>query len=134
MSVVYRVSDTFDLKIDSITVTISPLDYKIKADMQASVMAGKPMDAAVMALKHCIKGIKGLKSTDGKAYELEFEADGALKEDHIDDLLNIPESAKLSVIAVGLINGMPEGEFMDPETKVQMEGVEFVKRRASRKK
>jgi len=134
MSVVYRVSDTRELKIDSVTVTLRPLDYKIKADMQASVMAGKPMDAAVMALKHCIKGIKGLKLGDGKTYELEFETDGALKENHIDDLLNIPESAKLSVIAVGLINGMPEGEFMDPETGVQMEGVKFVKRTAPRKK
>lgn len=134
MSVVYKVSDTFEVKIDSITVSMSPLDHKIKADMQSSVIAGKPMDAAVIALRHSIKGIKGLKNVDGSAYQLEFEADGSLKEEHIDDLLNIPESVSLNVIAIGLINGVPEGEFLDPESGQPMEGVKFIKKASSRKK
>lgn len=134
MSTVYRVSDTFDLKIDSVTVSISPLNYKIKADMQANVMAGKPMDAAALALRHSVKGINGLKLPDGSAYVLEFEADGSLKENCIDDLLNIPEASKLNVVAISLVNGMPEGEFLDPETGEKLDGVKFVKRPSSRKK
>lgn len=134
MSTVYRITDKVDIKVDDIVVTISPLNYKIKADMQACVMAGKPMDAAVLALKNSIKGIKGLKLHDGSEYELEFESDGSLKEDCITDLLNIPESDKLNVIAISLINGMPQGEFLDPQTKKPMDGVKFVEKAKQQKK
>lgn len=134
MSVVYRVSDTFDLKIDSIVVSISPLNYKIKSDMQSCVIAGKPMDAAVLALKNSVKKIDGLKTADGKDYELEFDSDGTLKEDCVSDLLNIPESSKLNLVAIGLINGMPKGDFLDPETRKPLQGVKFVSKASSRKK
>lgn len=133
MSVVYRVTDRFDVEIDNIVVSLSPLDYKVKADMQANVIAGKPMDAAVLALKHCIKDVKGLKLADGSDYELKFDGD-SLSEDTISDLLNIPESSKLNVIAIGLIHGMPKGEFLDPETHKPMEGVKFVDKKSTRKK
>jgi hypothetical protein len=128
MSTVYRINDKIDLKIDDIIVSISPLNYKIKADMQSFVMAGKPMNAAVLALKNSVKAIKGLKNVDGSNYELEFEADGSMKESCVDDLLNIPESGKLNVIAISLINGMPQGEFMDPQSNTPMDGVKFVER------
>ena len=134
MSVVYRVSDRFNVKIGNVTVTMSPLGYKIKADMQSYVIAGKPMDAAVVALKNSVKDIKGLKLPDGSEYQLEFDDAGVLKEECVDDLLNIPESEALNVIAIGLVNGMPQGEFIDPQTKKPMEGVKFVKKASSRKK
>jgi len=133
MSVVYRVSDKIDIKIGSVTVSLSPLNYKVKADMQAYVMAGKPMDAAVLALKNGVKDIKGLKLSDGSDYPLEFE-DGIVKDSCIDDLLNIPESEQLNVIAIGLINGVPQGEFLDPSTGKPMEGVKFVTKKASTRK
>lgn len=134
MSVVYRVSDTFDIKVDNVVFSVSPLNYKVKADMQSYVIAGKPMDAAVVALKNSVKGVSGLKLADGSNYELEFDADGSLKEQCIDDLLNIPEASKLNVIAISLINGMPQGEFIDPETRQPMEGVKFVKKASSSRK
>ena len=133
MSVVYRVSDKIDVKIGSVTVSLSPLNYKVKADMQAYVIAGKPMDAAVIALKNSVKAIKGLKLSDGSDYELEFDGD-SINDNCIDDLLNIPESDKLNVIAISLINGVPQGEFLDPQTGEPMEGVKFVKQKASTRK
>lgn len=134
MSVVYRVNDTFELKVGKIVFSLSPLGYKVKADMQSSVLAGKPMDAAVKALKNSIKDVKGLKLPDGSDYELSFEPNGEVSDNCIDDLLNIPEAAKLNVIAISLINGMPQGEFVDAETGKPMEGVSFVKKASSRKK
>lgn len=135
MSVVYRTSDTFDIKVGNVVFKISPLDYKVKSDMQASVMAGKPMDAAVMALKHSVKDVEGLNLPDGSKYELEKDDSGLLTENGINDLLNIPEAAKLNIIAVSLIHGIPEGEFIDPDTGKPMDGVKFVKKGSpSRKK
>lgn len=134
MSVVYRVNDTFDIKIGDVVFAISPLNYKVKADMQSYVMAGKPMDAAVLALKNAVKSVSGLKLPDGSNYELEFDASGQLKDSSIDDLLNIPESGKLNVIAISLVNGMPQGEFIDPETGKPMSGVKFSKKAESTRK
>lgn len=134
MSVVYRVSDTFDIKIGSTVFSMSPLNYKVKADMQAYVLAGRPMDAAVVALKNSVKSVKGLKNPDGTEYELEFNDDGSMKEACVDDLLNIPEANNLNVIAISLINGMPEGDFVDAETGKPLSGVKFVKKAGSRKK
>lgn len=135
VSTVYRITDTFDLKIDNVVVKLSPLNYKIKSDMQAYVISGKPMSAAVLALKHAIKGISGLQLSDGSEYSLEFDADGSLSENSVNDLLNIPESSKLNLVAISLIHGMPQGEFLDPQTGKQLDGVKFVKKEtATRKK
>lgn len=135
MSVVYRIKDTFDVKIGDVVFKISPLDYKVKADMQANVLAGKPMSAAILALKHSVKSVEGLTLEDGSPYELSKDEDGSLDNDAINDLLNIPESAKLNVIAISLIHGMPQGEFVDPETGKPLDGVKFVSKGGkSRKK
>lgn len=134
MSVVYRISDTFDVKIGQVTFKISPLDYKTKADMQSKVISGKPMDAAVLALKNAVKDVSGLKLPDGSSYKLEMEENGSLSDNTINDLLNIPEAAQLNVVAISLIHGIPQGEFLDPETGKPMEGVKFIKKGSSRKK
>jgi hypothetical protein len=134
MSVVYRVNDTFDVKIGDVTFSISPLNYKVKADMQSYVIAGKVMDAAVTALKSSVKKVSGLKLPDGSEYELSFNDNGTLKDECIDDLLNLPEASKLNVIAIGLVNGMPEGEFLDPQSGLPLEGVKFIKKATSKKK
>lgn len=134
MSIVYRVSDTFDVKIGKVTFTMSPLNYKVKADMQANVIAGKPMDAAVIALQNSIKNVVGLKNMNGSEYSLEFDKNGVLKVQCVDDLLNIPESSDLSVIAIGLVNGMPQGDFIDPQTGKPLKNVKFLKKAEAPKK
>jgi len=134
MSVVYRITDTFDVKIGKVTFKISPLNYKVKADMQALVISGKPMDAAVIAVKNSIKGVAGLSLPDGSAYALEFEDDGSLTDNSINDLMNIPEASQLNVVAITLIHGMPDGEFLDPQTGAPLDGVKMVKGKPARKK
>lgn len=133
MSVVYKLTDTRDLKIDNIVVTIRPLDYKTKSDMQALIMSGKYLDSAILGLKHGVKDIKGLKNPDGTDYELSKSED-AIEESSINDILNIPEASKLNVVALALINGMPQKEFVDPETGKSLSGVSFVKEKSTRKK
>lgn len=136
MSVVYTVDDKIDLKIGSVVVTISPLNYKVKCDMQALVLAGKPMDCAVLGLRHSIKSIKGLTRSNGSDYKLKFDDAGVLEDACIDDLLNIPESDNLSTIAITLMRGIPQGEFIDPLDGNKLKGVSFVKeeKSTSRKK
>lgn len=134
MSVVYKTTDVIKVKVDNVYFDISPLNYKVKADMQAKVIAGKPMDAAIIALKNSIKGVEGLKNPDKSDYSATFDEDGTLSEDTINDLLNIPEATKLNSIAIGLINGMPQGEFLDPVSGKPMDGVKLVDKKASTRK
>ena len=134
MSVVYRMSDRRQLKIDNIIVSIAPLNYKVKADMQSMVLSGKPMDASVLAIRNSIKGIEGLKLADGSKYEINFDDDGQLSMECVEDLLNIPEASKLNLIAISLVNGMPQKEFMDPESGKPLDGVKFVEKAKAEKK
>lgn len=134
MSVVYRMGDSRQLKIDSITVTIQPLDYKVKSDMQSLIMDGRAMDAAILGIKNGIKEIKGLVLPDGSEYELGRDEKGILDDDTVNDLLNIPESAKINLVAIRLLDGMPQREFIDPQTGETLEGVSFVKEKTPRKK
>lgn len=134
MSVVYKVSDVINIQIDKTVFGISPLNYLVKVDMQNLIMQGKPMDAAILALKNCVKTVKGLKNQDGSDYVLEKDENGILTEATINDLLNIPEQTKLSTVAVSLIHGMPQGEFADPQTGENLEGVKFLDRKQTRKK
>ena len=134
MSVVYRLTDRRRLKIDDIEVVIAPLDYKVKADMQALIIQGRPMDAAILALKHGIKDVDGLTLSDGSKYELEKDDSGALSEQAINDLLNIPQSEKINLVSISLLHGMPQKQFTDPETGKSLAGVKFVEKPASKKK
>lgn len=133
MSVVYRLTDRRRVKIDDIVVSIAPLDYKVKSDMQALILAGKAMDAAILGLKNGVKAIEGLSLADGSEYTIDVKSDG-VSDACINDLLNIPQSNSLNLIALSLLNGMPQKEFTDPETGKALEGVKFVEKPEPKKR
>lgn len=134
MSVVYKMSDRVKVKVDTIELTIGPLDFKVKSDIQSLFMTGKYLEGSVLAIKNGVKEINGLKLSDGSDYKLEFDSDGKISEDSINDIFNIEEAAKINLIAVSLINGIPSGEFVDPDTGKKIEGVTFVDRPKAEKK
>jgi hypothetical protein len=90
------------------------------------------VDAAKMAIKHSVKSIAGLENPDGSTYELEFE-NGALSESCVDDILNIDEDDKLSLVCTSLLNGIPQ-DFVDPQTGKPIEGISIERPGTSRKK
>lgn len=97
--------------------------------MQALILQGKPMDAAVLALKSSIKDVEGLEDMSGSDYELDF-VENELSDHCIDDLLNIAQGTTLNLVAIELLNGVPD-EFTDPNTGQKLAGVEFVKEEKS---
>lgn len=128
MSTIYSITDKIEIKVDDLVVVISPLHYKVKSDIHSEIINGKTMDAAILALRHGIKEVRGLSRQDGSSYSVEFDPEGRLSDDCVNDLLNIPESSKLNLIAISMVNGIPKGDFIDPETKTPLEGVQFVKK------
>lgn len=137
MSILYRTSDRIDVKVDDLEVVISPLSFAQKTVIQNSVLeqtAEGATKGAALAIKYSVKGIRGIKTMDGKDYEVEFDSDGNLTDECLDDLLNISHSQKIMIMSLNLINGVPK-EFVNPETNEKLEGVSFLgKKRQSRRK
>lgn len=127
MSKIYRATDLIPLHIDELVVKISPLTYKQKMDIQGELLKGdarSAMNAAAMAVKCSVKDIQGLKDLEGNDYKLQFE-NGVITEACWDDLQNIQESQKLTLVCLNLINSVPR-EFVNPETGKKIEGVKII--------
>lgn len=134
MATIYRKEDRVKVKIGSLTVKLSPLSYREKAEAQNLIMSKNPtasMDGSIYAVKCAVKEIEGLKLPDGSAYELEFE-NGMLTDECIDDLTNLEENDQLFVACLSLLNGIPK-KFINPLTGKELEGVKIVKEKAGKK-
>ena len=132
---VYKTTDKIKITVDDLTVEISPLTYEVKSEIQANILNGGQMgivNAAKSAIKHGLKSITGLENPDGTPYVLEFE-NGALTESCVDDILNIDEDDKLSLVCTSLLNGIPK-DFVDPQTGKKIKGIHIEKGSAPGKK
>lgn len=131
---IYRTTDKITIKIDSIVFKVSPLSFEQKSIIQSSLIGGDTMaivKAAKDAIKYAVKDISGVQNMDGSAYELEFDGE-VLSDSCVDDLLNIDQHDKLSLVCTTLLNGIPK-EFSDPQTGEKIKGI-TIERSASRKK
>lgn len=114
---VYKLSDRVKIKIggpdESFILTLSPLDRQQKHETQALLFEsrrGKPekaIEAIALALKYAVKNIEGLSDVDGNPYIPQFE-NGFLKEECVEDLLNMPDSNLVSFVASSWLNGVPK--------------------------
>lgn len=128
MARIYRLTDRIPVKIDGITVTISPLSFDQKIELQSLMLQAKadPMFAvkgARLAIKYAVKGIEGLEDSSGQPYIVLVE-NGQLSDECVDDLLNLQENSKIITLCSQLINGVPR-VVIDPSTGKQMDGISF---------
>lgn len=135
---IYRTSDKIEIKVDQISVFISPLSFQQKMEIQdyMSKAAMGDMDSAMKAVrtavKFCVKDIKGVTDQNNEPYKLEFQDDKHLSDNCVDDLLNMPVASKISAICTSLMGGVPE-KILDHEGK-ELEGVSIVKSESKRAK
>ena len=135
MTKIYRTSDVIRLKVDGLKIGVSPLTFDQKMEVQAEILKGDAQSAmrgAALAVKFALKELQGLKTSDNKDYALERE-DNKLTDECWDDLCNISEGSKLTLVCLNLINGVPK-DFVDPNTGEKLEGVSLVRQESSRKK
>ena len=134
---IYRLSDRIPLLIDDITVTISPLSFQEKTEIQSLMLSAtddpmKTMVAARLAIKYAVKDIQGLSYADGTDFAIVSE-NGTMSDNSVDELLNIPLSHKLIAVCSQLIAGIPSG-FSDPVTGKKLAGVSFKKETVKKKR
>ncbi len=127
MSRIFRASDRIPVQIDDITVTIAPLTFNQKIELQSiMISAGKePLNAlkgARLAVKYAVKAVAGIKDMGGNEYKVAMGDDGLITDECVDELLNLQEQPKLIALCSQLIAGVPK-EIMDPSTQQPMKGV-----------
>lgn len=131
MARIYKRSDRITVKIDDITVKLSPLSMDEKLEIQMAMVQGKVKGdikeltrGITLALKYSIKGIDGILDSDEKPYTLSFEGE-YLSQDCVEELMNAELVKKLTIVCTTLVNGVP-ASFTDDKGNA-LEGVELVK-------
>ena len=135
MAKIYKISDRIKVKVGGLTVKIGPLTFDQKAEIQALATSGdfkKSLQSAKLSVKYSVKDIDGLEDAEGNKYELSTDEEG-LSEDCLNELFNLEESEKLSMMSLGLLQGIPK-QFTNPFTGEPLEGVKIVKESAGKKK
>lgn len=138
---ILRINDRVPVKIDEITVSISPLTYKQKIEIQdcgfmitnSGLVQKQKFDINKMiflVLKFTVKDVEGLEDIRGNKYKLEFEDEDkqSLTDECVEDLLNVPMKNKMSLVLMQLMNGLPDdGRIRNPENpKEFISGVEIL--------
>lgn len=130
MSTIYRTTDKISVKIDDITVKVSPLTYLQKIEVQdlmTKAITEKSMkyamDGTIKAIKYSLKSINGLTTPDGEDYQLDIE-DKQVTDECINDLLNMKYSQKLAAVCASLVHGVGQ-DIIDPQTGNKIDGISF---------
>ena len=135
MSRIYRTSDIIKIEVDGLKIGVSPLTFDQKMIAQALVMNGdvtSAMKGAAYAVKCALKSIEGLTDADGQEYALSFN-NNMLSDECWDDIQNIEQATKLTLVSLNLLAGMPK-EFTDPNNGKRLEGVSIIKTEGSKAK
>lgn len=132
MARIYRRTDRIAVKIDDVTVKLSPMSLHQKTEVQSAMLKGhKATDireatrGIALAIQYSVKGIEGVEDSDGNPYKLQFNETGEeLTEACVDDLMNVELSRKLALVCASMVNGIPS-EFTDQYNQA-LEGVQIV--------
>lgn len=144
MTRLISVNERIPIKIDGITIHVSPLTYLEKMQLQDYMMKAvngnlsEAMKGAAMAIKFSVKDIEGVKDSQGYKYKLEFEENGRhLTDESVDNLLNLPQNNKIIATCSSLLEGIPIEGVKHPQTGKPLEGIVVEtskgKKRASKK-
>lgn len=131
MAIIYKKQDRLRVRIEDIIVELSPLTFQEKNIIKKHILSGDLDNAAVTAVKMCLKQVTGLKNVDGSDYELSFNGE-ELTDETIDDLLNLNCREKIVLTSLNLVGGVPS-VFIDEESGNPIEGVEILQDQPEKK-
>lgn len=114
MAKILSTKSTFTLKIDDLKFTLKPLNYMHRLELdECFIQKGgsnlqKLYRSQSILIKYSLKSVKGIKNHDDSDYELEFNDDGSLTDDCVNDIMNIQQRHKLTTAAMNVLNGVME--------------------------
>lgn len=133
---IFRMTDRIPVKIGELTVWFGPLTYDQKAEINGLVQmrsGEEKVDGyrlAFLSLKYGVKGVDGVKDSEDKPYQVEFEESGmALTDDCTMDLIGLGDSQKVIMAVTRLVNEIKEYEIQG--VKIDLKGVKSTKKKSS---
>lgn len=137
MAIIYKTTDKLPVKIGDITFKISPLSFEHRSLIQADLSLSSKGDlsaagaASFKAIKYAVKSIEGVETLDDSKYELEFDGK-ELKDECVNNLLNLEVSLDLIRVALSLLGGVPD-KIVDEHGK-PVKGITLLYKKTSSKK
>ena len=137
---IYKTSQKIEIKVDNLSIFVSPLSYHQKLELQGLMVKASQgdmeaaMQAIVKALKVSLKDISGVITEDEQGNDIEYKLafqDNEVSDECINDLLNMPCSNKISTICTSLLAGVPD-QILGPDGK-PLEGVSIIKPKVATK-
>lgn len=137
MAKIYKCTDRIKVKIEDVTVTLSPLSLDQKIEVQSLMSKGVAKqdqqlltEGVVTIVKYAVKAVDGIEDQDGNKYKLEFE-NGMLTRECVSDLFNMDIQEKLIEACTKLLgpinkafgdsNQIPEGVKVIPSQNKESE-------------
>lgn len=124
-----RLTDRFKIKMEGVTVTVSPLSGRQKLEMTSMIKQREDgklyIDKASQELylvKHSVKAIEGLTDYDEKDYVLHFDGD-SLSDDCAEEILGFLVNTYFTTANTQAMNGI-FGDVLNPMTGESIKGIE----------
>lgn len=133
--IVYKMSDRIPVEIGDVKFWVSPLSYGQKMELASCstmVSGEQKIDGprfATLLIKFSVKEVEGITNFDGTPYELQFDKDGTLSQECLDEILQIEQSPGLLKAATHLFTSMTDYEL--DGVKIDMKAVKNVSKKNS---
>jgi len=134
--VIYKTTDKVWIEIGDVQFAFSPLSLqdkqKVFAEGKALQGEVEQMQFAKRLLALTLKDCKNIQLPDGSEYRFNFNANGELADENINDLLNTDLAGLLIETTSSLLQGVPSGEaVINPGSGLPIAGVKLLKKSVS---
>lgn len=116
---------------DMVTAYFAPLTMADKTRLVSLAPNAQTADTLSViefsrsVIKASLKDIKGLTNSDDSQYVLEMGSDGLVKDECLEDIMNLPELfSKVMTVSSMFLSGVPkEGQLISPVDGKPIEGI-----------
>lgn len=125
-------NDRIKINISGVEIILKPLkfEHQLKVAETIKLVSGDTqvdtINRAKLLIKFSVEEMTGFQNIHGDDYNLEFEKDGSLKDECVEDILMMPFS--LNAVNIAQI------AFNNPEALKKLENVEFFSKESKKKK
>lgn len=140
MATIYRLSDRLKYQVKDIIVTISPIAFAAKSEIQKLLVQSTQTgdvtlinEAVLKMMKYCIKDIEGVTLMCGSPYVITLDSDGRISDQSVEDLLNMEHSTELASICAHMVRGTGGAVIIDAKGKI-IKGVKLITKPAKKMK
>lgn len=99
--IIYRLTDRIPVRIGELTFWLAPLSASQKSELLSLVTVKEgeervpPMEVAIRTVAMSVKKIEGVTTADGDPYELQFDPNGNLARECVEEIFGLDGAEKM---------------------------------------